>query len=60
MNMEKVKNALDAARHSLATLNGLIVYDGAVPGETWEIDERETARLLDEAIESFGTDKRHS
>ena len=53
----KVRRALERARHAISTLNGLVAADGEAPGETWTIDERDVVRYLDEAIESFGSDR---
>ena len=55
-----MKKALEAARHELATLHGLIAADGAAPTETWTLDESSILRQLDEAIESAGSDNHPS
>ncbi len=47
----KIKAALEAARHELATLHGLIAADGAEPTETWTLDESSILRQLDAAIQ---------
>lgn len=56
----KVRRALERARYIIDTLNGLVAADGEAPAETWTIDERDVLRELDEAIESFGSDRRPS
>lgn len=51
--------ALEAARHELVTLNGLLAADGMSPGETFSIDTTATIAILDAAFtELFGCDSR--
>jgi len=47
---ERMRPALEAARHELTTLHGLTVCDAAAPSETWTIDTSEIVRAIDEAI----------
>ena len=56
MKTTLIKSALEAARHELTTLHGLVAADGAAPTETWTLDESHIIRQLDEAIESVDTD----
>lgn len=42
--------ALEAARHELVTLNGLIAADGAAPNETFPIDCTNVLIMVDEAL----------
>ena len=56
MKKTLIKSALEAARHELTTLHGLVAADGAAPTETWTLDESHIIRQLDEAIESVDTD----
>lgn len=42
--------ALEAARHELTTLHGLIAADGAAPHETWSIDTAAVVAAIDEAL----------
>lgn len=60
MDKTNVKSALEAARHELTTLHGLVAADGAAPNETWTLDESEIIRQLDGAIESVGSDSHPS
>jgi hypothetical protein len=58
---DKVRKALEAARHELTTLHGLLAADGVAPQETWAIDTSATIALIDEALsESAGTSTRPS
>jgi len=56
MRKPLIRSALEAARHELTTLHGLVAADGAAPTETWTLDESHVIRQLDEAIESVDTD----
>lgn len=47
---EIVKQALEAARHELVTLHGLLAADGASPSETWVIDTSAAIAQLDMAL----------
>ena len=49
MNPE-IKAALEAARHELTTLNGLLAADVVVPAETWVIDTTKILAQLDAVI----------
>lgn len=60
MNMERIKAALESARHELSTLSGLQAFDGAAPDRRWELDHSKVVRELDEAIKSFDSDTRPS
>ena len=54
------RDAMEAARHELVTLDGLIAADGAAPSETWTIDTRATIAKLDAALTEAcdtGTDR---
>ena len=53
----KTKNALDAARHELTTLHGLLAADGAAPNETWTINVADTLALIDAALASESSEK---
>ena len=53
----KTKNALDAARHELTTLHGLLAADGAAPSETWTINVADTLALIDAALASESSEK---
>ena len=44
------RKALEAARHELTTLHGLIAADGAAPQETWSIDTSAVVAAIDEAL----------
>ncbi len=44
--------ALEAARHELTTLQGLVVADGACPEETWTIDSSKALTEIDAALGS--------
>lgn len=46
----RIQAALEAARHELATLHGLLAADGAAPGETWTINVATTLALIDAAL----------
>ena len=48
--MEELKKALEAARHELTTLHGLVAFDGAAPAHTWPIDTSEVLRIIDKAL----------
>ena len=50
---QKVSNALFNAKHHLEELNGLVVADGAVPEETFSLDETERLALIDKALHSL-------
>lgn len=60
MDTNLIKSALEAARHELTTLHGLIAADGAAPTETWTLDESHIIRQLDVAIEAVDSDTRPS
>lgn len=47
----EIKTALEAARHELATLNGLLAADAVAPAETWTIDTTNLLEQLDAVIE---------
>lgn len=49
---DPVRAALEAARHTLTTLNGLWAHDGQPPGapEQWQIDTRAVLDQLDTAL----------
>lgn len=51
MNTE-TKEALEAARHELVTLHGLVAADGEAPMETFKIDTSDAVQKIDKAIES--------
>jgi hypothetical protein len=58
---DKQRKALEAARHELTTLHGLIAADGAAPQETWPIDTSAVVAAIDEAINEVScTDSRPS
>src|SRR5947199_116777 len=42
--------ALEAARHELTTLHGLVACDGAAPEETWSIDTSKVLAQLDAVL----------
>lgn len=42
--------ALEAARHALTSLHGLVAHDDEAPGETFAIDESATIALIDAAL----------
>lgn len=49
--------ALVSARHSLTTLHGLVVCDGAAPEERWTVDESGVLARIDAALSSGGEKK---
>lgn len=49
-DVELVWHALEVARHELATLHGLIAFDGAAPSETFAIDTSAAREAVDEAL----------
>lgn len=51
MNPE-IKAALEAARHELVTLHGLIAADAVSPEDTFSIDTTEIVAQLDAVIEA--------
>ena len=51
MNPE-IKAALEAARHELVTLHGLLAADGVAPEETFSIDTTKIVEQLDSVIEA--------
>jgi hypothetical protein len=60
MDTNLIKSALEAARHELTTLHGLVAADGAAPNETWTLDESHIIQQLDAAIEAVDSDTRPS
>lgn len=42
--------AIEAARHELVMLDGLVVLGSMAPGETWTIDTSALVAQLDEAL----------
>lgn len=53
LHVAKQRSALEAARHELTTLHGLIAADGAAPHETWSIDTSSVVAMIDEALTSL-------
>lgn len=53
-NMSPTRKALTVALHELTTFDGLTAYDGAAPGETFEIDASEAVKLIEEALRILG------
>lgn len=49
---EKTRRALEAARHELATEQGLIAADGKAPDQKFVIEHSETIKKIDEALAS--------
>jgi hypothetical protein len=47
---EKIREALEDARHELTTLHGLYAFDGEAPEESWRLDTSKTLAKLDEAL----------
>ena len=47
---ETVLNALALAEYELDALHGLIVTDNPESGETWQIDNMEVIKVIDESI----------
>ena len=47
---EKLRDALEMARHELTTLHGLIAADGAAPRETWSIDTMGVTSVIDDVL----------
>jgi hypothetical protein len=47
---ERLRAALEAARHELTTLHGLYAHDG-VPGETWRLDASRILAKIDAVLE---------
>ena len=43
-------DAMEAARHELITLDGLIAADGAAPTETWVLDTKAIIKKLDAVL----------
>ena len=41
---------MEAARHELVTLHGLVAHDGAAPDHQWPIDTKQTIALLDAVL----------
>lgn len=59
--MHRIKDALEDARHELATLCGLVAYDVAAPSETFEINTMRCITKIDGVMrdlfnESFDSD----
>ena len=55
------KIAMEAARHELVTLHGLLVSDGCAPDEKWSINTSQTIALLDAVLIEFSDmDNQHS
>jgi hypothetical protein len=51
----ETKQALEAARHELVTLDGLLAADGCAPHETWTIDTSAVVALIDAALAAGDT-----
>ena len=43
-------DAMEAARHELITLDGLIAADGVAPTETWVLDTKAIIKKLDAVL----------
>ena len=50
---ELQREAMEAARHELVTLDGLIAADGAAPAEIFVIDTKATIAKIDAALTEF-------
>lgn len=48
--IERLREALEVARHELVTLHGLKAADGAAPEETWDIDTSGAVAAIDGAL----------
>lgn len=48
----RLVGALEAARHELTTLHGLVVCDGAAPEETWSIDASKALGEMDALLKA--------
>lgn len=48
----EIRNALEAARHSLVSLSGLTACDGVAPTETFVIDEARVISMIDAVLPS--------
>lgn len=49
----ELRRALEAAHHELATLNGLMAYDGVdtrTPPEAFQIDTSKTMALIEQVL----------
>ena len=46
----KIREALEDARHELATLHGLMAYDDADPSRPWALDTTGVTAKIDEAL----------
>jgi outer membrane protein TolC len=46
----RLREALEDARHELATLHGLHAFDGAAPEESWRLDTSKVLAKIDEAL----------
>lgn len=54
MNVSQILlQALEAARHELTVMHGLMAFDGAAPQVTWPIDTRKVVALIDGALSQF-------
>lgn len=47
---DQMEDALEAARHTLSTLHGLLAADGAAPEERWTLDTNEEVQQIDAAL----------
>ncbi len=56
-NMTPVQVALWVARHTLVTLNGLLVTDIPDAETTWTIDTGEEIKLIDQALNELGDEE---
>ncbi|MBQ4430124.1 MAG: hypothetical protein II877_01375 [Synergistaceae bacterium] len=53
--MSPVQLALEVALHELSSLNGLYVTDVPVVEDTWDIDTKDAAELIESALSLYKT-----